>query len=270
MLTISKGGYLMSCRFSKCIHIFGAVLLSSLFLAQFVLAETLFESNAETRCMIGMQVSQAALQKEVPPPWQVVSTPQGPFKGANFFMVFIDPIVVQDAQGKPNPEASSCKVVFAVPARNTQTNEVATLVIGGFSGSPSTVPGPYKNFEFAPIQRVYAQKSTDSKAATVEDAWDVGEPDKPLITFHIQYQQGFPFRNKSEQKVYSAKEPGFFRIYRIDSATEMVRSVPMKVDRIQDYRLRVTAPELSGICDGSEQVVAIVAVPLYVRQVFLP
>jgi hypothetical protein len=260
----------MSYRFSKVLCVFGAILFASLFPTQSVLAETIFESNADTRCMIGMQVSQAALQKQVPEPWQVVSMPKGPFNGANFFMVFIDPIVVQDAQGKPNPEGSSYKVVFAVPAKNTQTNEVATLVIGGFSGSPSTVPGPYKNFNLAPIQRAYTQKALDSKTVTVEDAWDVGEPNKALIEFRIQYQQGIPFRNKSEQKVYSAKDPGFFRIYRIDSATEMVKSVPMNVDRIKDYRLLVTVPELSGICDGSEQVVAIAAIPLYVRQVFLP
>jgi hypothetical protein len=44
----------------------------------------------------------------------------------------------------------------------------------------------------------------------------------------------------------------------------------MNVDRVQDYQLRVSAPELSGIFDGTEQVVAITAIPLYVRQVFLP
>lgn len=260
----------MNCRFSKVVCFFGGILLAALCLTRSVLAETLFESTAETRCMIGVQVSQAALQKQVPEPWQAVSMPQGPFTGANFFLLLIDPIVVQDPQGKANPEGSSCKVVFGVPAKNTQTNEVATLVIGGYSASTSTVPGPYKNFSLAPVQRVYTQKAIDSKMVTVEDAWTAGEPNKALIEFHIRYQQSIPLRNKSEQKVYSAKEPGFFRIYQVDSATEIVRSVPMKVDRIQDYRLRVTAPELSGICDGSEQVVAIAAIPLYVRQVFLP
>ena len=257
-------------RTINIVCVVGIIVSGCLFLAQSVLAETLFESNADTRCMIAMHADQAALQKQVPEPWQVVSIPGGPFKGANFFIVFIDPIVVQDAQGKPNPSGSSCKVVFAVPAKNTQTNMVATMVIGGFIGSPSTVPGPYKNFKFAPIIRGYIQKTLDSKPGTVEDAWDVGEPSKALIELRIKYQGSPPFRKKSEQKIYSAKDPGFFRIYRIDSATEMLRSVPMNVDRIQDYQLRVTVPELSGIFNGTEQIVAITAIPLYVRQVFLP
>ena len=103
-----------------------------------------------------------------------------------------------------------------------------------------------------------------------EDAWDVGEPNKALIELRVKYQASQPFRNKSEQKVYSAKDPGFFRIYRFDSATQMLKSVPMNVNRIQEYTLRVTTPEMSSIFDGNEQVVAITAIPLYVRQVFLP
>lgn len=257
-------------RIINALCVVGIIFSGCFFLAQPVLAETLFESKAETRCMIAMHAGKAALQKQVPESWQVVSIPGGPFKGANFFIVFIDPIVVQDAQGKPDPSGSSCRVVFAVPAKNTQTNEVATMVIGGFTGSPSTVPGPYKNFKFAPIKRVYTQKTLDSKLGTVEDAWDVGEPNKALIELRLNYQGSPPFRKKSEQKVYSAKDPGFFRIYRIDSATEMLRNVAMNVDRIQEYQLRVSAPELSGIFDGTEQVVAITAIPLCVRQVFLP
>lgn len=217
-----------------------------------------------------MHAPQTELQKQIPEPWQLVSMPGGPFKGTNLFLVFIDPILVQDAQGKPEPGKSSCKVVFAVPAKNSQTGEVATMVIGGFSGSPSTVPGAYKNFKLAPVQRAYAQKTIHSKPGIVEDAWDVGEPNGALIQLRIKYHEGLLFRNDFEQKVYSAKEPGFFRIYRIDSATDMVRNVPMNVDRIKDYQLRVSVPEFSGIFDGSEQVVAIAAIPLYIRQVFLP
>ena len=257
-------------RITKAVCVFGIILSACFLLAQSVLAESLFESNADTRFMIAMHADRTALQQEIPEPWQVVSIPGGPFKGANLFIVFIDPIVVQDAKGKPNPKGSICKVVFALPAKNTQTNEVSTMVIGGFSGSPSTVPGPYKNFKFAPIKRVYTQKTLDSKPGIVEDAWDVGEPNKALIELRVKYQASQPFRNKSEQKVYSAKDPGFFRIYRFDSATEMLKSVPMNVNRIQEYTLRVTTPEMSSIFDGNEQVVAITAIPLYVRQVFLP
>lgn len=257
-------------KITKAVFIFGITLSVYFLLTQFVLAESLFESNADTRFMIAMHADQAGLQNKIPEPWHVVSIPGGPFKGANLFIVFIDPIVVQNAEGKPNPKGSICKVVFALSAKNAQTKEVATMVIGGFIGTPSAVPGPYKNFKFAPVKRDYTQKTLDSKPGIAEDTWVAGEANNALIELRVKYQLSLPFRNKSEQKVYSAKDPDFFRIYRIDSATEMLKSVPMNVDRIQDYSLRVTAPEMTSIFNGTEKVVAITAIPFYSRQVFLP
>ncbi len=86
----------------------------------------------------------------------------------------------------------------------------------------------------------------------------------------VQYQQAFPLRTKSEQKVYSAVEPSFFRIYRVETATDVLKSIPAGINRVQNYQLRVTAPELKNLFDGSEQLVGIVAFPLFVRQIFLP
>ena len=86
----------------------------------------------------------------------------------------------------------------------------------------------------------------------------------------MQYQQGVPLRAKSEQKIYSAAESSFFRIYRIETATDMLKSIPADINRVQNYQLRVAVPELGKLFDGTEQLVGIAAIPLYVRQIFLP
>jgi hypothetical protein len=65
-------------------------------------------------------------------------------------------------------------------------------------------------------------------------------------------------------------EPSFFRIYRMDTATGMVKSVPAGVDRVQKYQIRLAVPELNKLFDEAEQLVAVAVIPLYVRQVFLP
>lgn len=260
----------MFCRIAKMVCVLGIIFWSCFLPAQSALAESLFESNADTRFMITMSADRAALQEKVPDPWQVVSIPDGPFKGSNLFMVFIDPIVVQDAKGEPNLSSRNCRIVFAVPAENKQTHMVATMNIGGFTGSRSAVPGPYKNFKFASIERSYTRKTQSSKPGMVEDTWYAGEPDKTLIELRVKYQASLPLRNKAEMTAYSAKDPDFFRIYRLDTATEMIKSVPMNVDRIQDYQLKISVPEVSGIFDGTEQVVAIMANPLYVRKIYLP
>ena len=69
-------------------------------------AETLVQSTAETRLMVAFRVGQAEIQKLVPAPWQVIPIPGGPLKEANFFVVFIDLFLVQDAQGKPDKGGS--------------------------------------------------------------------------------------------------------------------------------------------------------------------
>ena len=77
-------------------------LAGNLSLTQPVCAETLVQSTAETRLVVALRVGQAELQKLVPAPWQVTPIPGGPLKEANFFIVFIDAFLVQDAQGKPD------------------------------------------------------------------------------------------------------------------------------------------------------------------------
>ena len=90
-----------------------------------------------------------------------------------------------------------------------------------------------------------------------------------VIELRIQYQQAPLSRAKSEQKNYSGAEPSFFRIYRVDQAADIVKSIPAGIDRVQNYQLRVAVPELKKLFDGTEQLVAVSVIPLYVRQIFL-
>jgi len=80
------------------------------------------------------------LQKLVPAPWQVTPIPGGPVREANFMIVFIDSFLVQDAQGKPDQGGITRKVVFAVPAKHTQTGEMASVITGGFTANIDEVP----------------------------------------------------------------------------------------------------------------------------------
>jgi hypothetical protein len=63
----------------------------------------------------------------------------------------------------------------------------------------------------------------------------------------------FSARAKGDLKVYSAVEPDFFRIYRVDRGVDVVKSVPAGVDLVQGYEFRTTVSELAKLFDGSEQ-----------------
>ena len=103
-----------------------------------------------------------------------------------------------------------------------------------------------------------------------EDFWEVRDARGVVIELRIQYQQALLSRAKSEQKMYSGVEPSFFRIYRLDQATDIVKSIPAGIDRVQNYQFRVSVPELKKLFDGTEKLVAVTVIPLYVRQIFLP
>lgn len=233
-------------------------------------AETLFQSTADTRLTVAFRVGQAELQKLVPAPWQVMPIPGGPLKEANFFFVFIDSFLVLDAQGKPDQGGVTRKVAFAVPAKHTQTGEMATVITGGFTANIAEVPGPYKDFVQATVRREQTHKGVNMEIGVGEDFWEVKDNHGGIIELRIQYQGALPPRAKSEQKIYSAVEPSFFRIYRIDTATDIVKSIPAGIERVQNYQFRVAMPELKKLFDGTEQLVAVAVIPLYVRQIFLP
>jgi len=217
-----------------------------------------------------LRVGQAELQKLLPAPWQANPVPGGPFKEANFLIVFIDSFLVQDAQGKPDKGGIARKAVFAVPVKHTQTGEMALVVTGGFTADSQDVPGPYKNFSHAAIRREQTLKVVNIEAGVNEDFWEVRDTRGGIIELRVQYQAALPSRAKAEQKLYSAVEPSFYRIYRIDQATDIVKSVPVGIDRMRNCQFRMAVPELSKLFDGTEQLVGVSVIPLYVRQIFLP
>jgi len=224
----------------------------------------------ETRLTVGLRVEQAELQKWLPAPWQVNPVPGGPFKEANLFIVFIDGLLVQDAQGKPDMGGINRYVVFVVPARHTQSGEVATVVIRGLTANAQYVPGPYKNYVQATIRREQMHKEVKLVPGVGEDFWEVRDNRGGIIELRFKYQGALPSRAKSEQKLYSAVEPDFYRIYRQETATDTVKSIPVGIDRVQNYRFHVAVPELNKLFDGREQLVAITVHPLFLRQIFLP
>jgi hypothetical protein len=250
--------------------ILGISLTGNLSLTQSCWAETLVQSTVETRLMVGLRMGQAELQKSLPTPWQVNPIAGGPFKEANLFIVFIDALLVQDAQGKPDMGGINRYIVFAVPAKHTQTGETASVVTAGFVPDIRYVPGPYKTYFQANVWREQTYKGVNVEGGVNEDFWEVQDTRGGVIELRIRYQKALPSRTKQEQKLYSAVEPTFYRIYRQEMATDLVKSIPAGVDRVHSYRFRVAMPELKNLFDGSEQLVGVVACPLFLRQIFLP
>jgi len=234
-------------------------------------AETLIGSNVDNRIIVALRVGQAELQSWLPAPWQVNPIAKGPLKEANLYLSFVDRLLDQDAQGKP-AAGGTCRVVaLAAPAKHAQTGKSALFVIRVFAPHEDiNLYNPYKNSVRATIRREYTFKGADLEPGTVSDLWELRDSAGGMLQFRIEYQRAVPSRAKPEIKPRSAVEPTFFRIYRIDQGSDLIKSIPAGIDRVQSYQLHVTMSELRKMFDGSEKVVGILAIPWYVRKLFLP
>ena len=90
------------------------------------------------------------------------------------------------------------------------------------------------------------------------------------IQLQLQYDRGVAARSKVETMPHSGVTPDFYRIYRIEQAADVVRSTATSTDRAQKYAFKATGAKLAPLFNGSEQLVSIMSLPFYNRQVSLP
>jgi hypothetical protein len=90
------------------------------------------------------------------------------------------------------------------------------------------------------------------------------------LSFHMKYIGNTPSYAEQESFIYSNVDPDFYRIYRQKNLSNLVKSVPAKVDRATEHAFSTTIPELASMFDGSEELIGIVNVPVYWRQTYLP
>ncbi len=235
-------------------------------------AETLQMSTVETRLYVMVQAPEAALLKRLPPRTELNAYVQGPYKGANLLLLFLERSYTADPAGKPLGSTMDRKLVLVVPIKNPSSPKQAFMVIGGWSADPAEVPGAYKNF--APASELRRERSDQGSGfgfGTVQDAWTVSGGAGARVELRVRYTRSMATRIAPvDQHIYSSVDPAFYRIYRLDFGVEMVRSVPTGVDRAQDFRLSVKGAALADLFDGTEKIIGIVNVPWCVRQILLP
>jgi hypothetical protein len=260
----------MMCRGLALLLLCVALSAGSLLSPHAARAESLVESSVETRTVLAFRVGETALQRWVSEPLQITPIQSGPFKGANLFVIFMDKLVKLDAEGNPSEGGNDRAVVFAAVAKRPQDEKPNVYVIRIFTANPKAIPGAYKNSVLASVRREQALRMDNLEPGTEEQEWDVRDSAGGTIEFRLRCLRGRPTPGKVEQNVYSAIEPDFYRIYRVDQGMDVVKSLSAGIDRVQTYELRVTAAGLYGLFDGSAQLVSIAILPWYLRQIFLP
>ena len=232
-------------------------------------SETKVGSDVNVRTAVAVKVAEAEAQRLLPAGWQVNPVASGPNQGANLTLTFIDELLNQDPDGKSKSNTVR-RMAIGVPAKNATTGAAGNNVVRVLSTNPNDIPGPYKTSAPASLRLEQSIKATDMEPATVTERWEVRDRSGGSVLLALEYTRGMPTRGGGESKVYGGPDPTFFRIYRADFGGDVLRSVPMSVDRVKKLSLKVTTAELKKAFDGSEQIVSVTAVTWYQREVSLP
>ena len=249
------------------LFLIGIICVGSVAFTTLAQAETLSESSLFFRVYVGFSVDQKAAQAWLPAPWKAVSLPKGPFKGANLYVVFDDRFIMQDGEGKPYAgKGTFCLAVLVSFAKNEKTGEFGVFVTRVYW--PNDDPGCYKVAVKATVSREATIKV--SASGTGSEVWKVQDSSGGIMEFRMDYQRALPKRIKKEFEIRSSVDPDIRTIYRDDYAADVVKSIPAGIDRVKNFKFRVTMPELRKMFDGSEKLVGIIVNPSRVRQRFLP
>jgi hypothetical protein len=236
------------------------VLVAGLLMTTPVSSEKLVELNYDSRTAVALRVGSAAVQKWLPPGWEVDPVPSGPLKDSNILLMFTNPWLTQNAEGKSTSVPIERRLLILATAKSKHTGESTILVLRSYDANGAGLPGSYKSSVAATLHLVQTLKGTGVDPATGTESWEV-HSEGGVIELRLQYQRGVAMRLKQEARPRSAIDPTIVRIYRADQGLDVVRSVPAGIDRVQAYSLRVTLPELRELFDGGEQLIAI-ALPL--------
>ena len=230
--------------------------------------EKLVGTYGEARILLGFKVSETAIQKIVPDGWESSPVAAGPSKGANLFATFVDQLTVQDPDGKPSVTIRIAAINF--PAKKKGTEATVPMVYAGFASDSSYVPGAYGTFGLAKAALNRDTRIDPTGKSTTEESWEFRADNGEFIRLQVLYDRGVAALGKAETKVYSAVTPDFYRIYRIQQAVDAVRSTSAGTDQVKKLVFEASGAKLSPLFDGSHQVVSVISLPWYWRQVFLP
>jgi hypothetical protein len=230
-------------------------------------AEQLSGSNVDVRTLLFLKAPDAAVRKLLPDGWDISPPPGGPVRGYNIGILLIDSVVALDAEGKPAPPFRGA-VLFA-PARRGGAGESLTMIVGGITAQEAT-PGAYGVYRPGVVTIERSQRSSPDGMAAIAERWESRGNDGSALEVWLDYARGPLASTQTEQRVYSALNPSYYRIYRATQASDLVRSVPGNVDRATRLAVRATGPLFGSLLDGTEQLVGAISIPSYVRSVYLP
>ena len=242
------------------------IALSGMPAIQTATAETLVGSNIDNRILVAFRVPQDPVQGFLPDGWQGIAFPKGAVKGANFLLALNDKLLVLDADGKPATPPKAREAALMTLAKNGDT--VRLFVLRVYVSDPAY--DPFLNAVRADVRRVSQAQGAANAGRDRSETWTIVPETGGELTVSMDFTTGAGAWVSETARPYSNKDPDLSRIFTYDRIVDLVMSEPLGKPLSGNLTVTSDIPELDGILDGSEELVTILNIPVYVREVLVP
>jgi hypothetical protein len=230
-------------------------------------ADHLVARTIEQRTVLYFKVPEAVLERRLPAGWHPVDFDAGPAKGANLTVNFSDELLAIGPDGTASDEKRGHGVTLSARVRDPVSGQPRAMVLFGVTDGPDA-PGPYGTHVAAEINLTRLSMGVED-GTRVEESWRASNPAGDRIALDITFARGAMVASHLEQQTRSGPHPDFFRIYKMDLVSDTVRSEDRHLDSAKRLSFSV-AGRPRDILDGTERLMAIVSVPSYRREIWLP
>lgn len=254
----------------KIIKLLGisAALAAQLALTPPVAAEELQGTTVESRLMLGFASDPAEVGQWLPEGWTPITLPQGGFSGSNLILSLMDRHLIMDAEGAAADPARSMAAALLVFGRNPDVEGVTVFVTRVYE--PAPMQDPYGSAVEATLGHDYSSSGGSADNLSASHLWSVaaasgGELEVTLV--HDEIGLGW---SEGVSRPTSPVDTDFFRIYRYDQLAGLVMNDAIGKPLSGEVSVTSTIDELSGVLPEGAEPVAIVTIPVYVREIWLP
>jgi hypothetical protein len=235
-------------------------------------AQTFVEHSAEVRMQLDFVMPDAAVRKFLPARFESNVATQGAAKDCNVRVIFIDRVDITKQDGSPADPGSNQLVYLAVPIKQTASNTLGQMLIFGLTADAKDAPGPFGVYTHANSHRMTRSTTGgDGKPAMTEENWVFSAPSGEHLEVSLTYERAAARKTANETKFFSATNPGFQQIFKIEQGLDIMRNATVPVrDRVTKFSYKGSGGKIAPLFDGTERVVSIDALHWYNRGVYLP
>ena len=226
-------------------------------------------STVESRVLLGFKVDNAAVAGMLPEGWSPITLGKGPVAGSNLIIALIDRHLILDADGEPGNPSSGPTVAFLSYGRSEGVEGVRGFVTRVYEEAP--VVDPYKTSVTANIDRVASFSDLGNGDRVQSERWTILPAGGGELRFELDFSLGdYRWTTAGESRPHSPEDPEFFRIYRFDQLASLAMNTNMGLELNGTVSFTASDPDLGAMFGGSEELVSIVSIPIYLRKISLP